>query len=65
LSAFHLKFPGTEVSLADVDSFTSKHVIAAYEVIDLDQPITHQNYTSMLYHYMPEGGDTWVAILSL
>jgi hypothetical protein len=45
---FCLKFPGTEVSLADVDSFTSKCVIAAHKVIDLDQPITHQNYKSML-----------------
>jgi hypothetical protein len=36
------------VTIADVASFTSQQVIAAHKVIDLDQPISHHNYTSML-----------------
>ena len=57
-----LKHTDVEITHADVASFTSKQVIAAHEVIDLDQPITHQNYTSMLRRCMQEGGSTWVAL---
>jgi hypothetical protein len=57
-----LKFPGSEISQADVSSFTSQNVIAAHEMINLDQPITHQNYTAMLRRCMQEGSSTWVAL---
>jgi hypothetical protein len=57
-----LKHTDVEVTHADVASFTSQQVIAAHEVIDLDQPITHQNYTTMLRRCMQEGSSTWVAL---
>jgi hypothetical protein len=60
--AYSLKHCDTNVSLDDVANFTSQRVITAHEVIDLDQPITHQNYTSMLRRCMQEGGSTWVAL---
>jgi hypothetical protein len=60
--AYTLKNPGIDISLNDVTNFTSKKVIAAHEVINLDQPITHQNFTSMLRRCMQEGGSTWVAL---
>jgi hypothetical protein len=42
-------------------TFTSQLAITAHEVIDLDQPITLQNYTSMVHTCMQEGSSTWVA----
>jgi len=56
--AYNLKFPGMDVSLSDYANFTSGHVIAAHEVIDLDQPITHQNFTAILRQCMQEGSST-------
>jgi hypothetical protein len=60
--AYILKNPVIDVSLEDVASFTSNRVIAANEIINLDQPITRQNYTSMLRRCMQEGSSTWIAL---
>jgi len=61
--AYSLKHCDTGVSPDDLANFTSQKVMAAHEVIDFDQPITHhQNYTSMLRRCMQEGGSTWVAL---
>jgi hypothetical protein len=52
-----------ELSLEDVNMIAStSRPVAAEEVINLDQPILLQNFTTLLRKCMQESSNTWVAV---
>jgi hypothetical protein len=54
--------PCQELTLHDVKRVASRENMAAEEIIDLDQPILRQNFTSLLRKCMQESSSTWVAL---
>jgi hypothetical protein len=59
---FIISFPSTELTIEDVNEVASRSICAAEEVIDLDQPILLQNFTTLLRKCMQESSSTWVAL---
>jgi hypothetical protein len=54
--------PTQDLTLQDVNEVASLSNMAAEEIINLDQPILHQNFTELLRKCMQESASTWVAL---
>ena len=54
--------PCQDLTLQDVNQVASRTNMAAEEIVDLDQPILRQNFTSLLRKCMQESSSTWVAL---
>jgi hypothetical protein len=54
--------PCQDLTLQDVNQVASRTNIAAEEIVDLDQPILCQHFTSLLRKCMQESSSTWVAL---